>query len=201
MAQGLCQGCVLSPLRFNVFFAAIFLVALERFSKDTGILADPIHLQEDPSKVGPETALECVQRAIWGMLYADDACIVSRSPCGLGRTMAVYVDVFSTFRLTISESKTETMCMPIPRTPALKIVFNATGQQYRQTTFFAYLGGTLTETPNLLNKIDRWIRAGLMSFKRYKRELYDRPKESLLPLKARMVSSKVAEARLYECTA
>ena len=112
---------------------------MERFSKDAGILADLIRLKERPSKVGPETVLECVQRAIWGMLYADDACIVSRSPRGLGRMMAVFVEVFGTFCLTISESKTETMCMPIPRAPAAKIVFNATGQQYRQTTSFTYL--------------------------------------------------------------
>ena len=40
---------------------------------------------------------------------------------------------------------------------------------------------------------------GGMSFKRYTRELYDHPKTSLLPLKARMVRSKVVEALLYEC--
>ena len=90
-------------------------------------------------------ALECVRRAIWGTLYADDACIVSRSPRGLGRMMAVFVEVFGAFGLTISESKTETMCMPIPRAPVTKIVFNTTGQQYRQTTSFAYLGGTVTK--------------------------------------------------------
>ena len=136
MAQGLRQGCVLSRLLFNVFFAATLRVVLERFSKDAGILADHIHLQEQPSKVGPETALECVRRAIWGMLYADDACILSRSPRGLGQMMAVFVEVLGAFGPTISESKTETMCMPIPRAPATKIVFNATGQQYRQTTSF-----------------------------------------------------------------
>ena len=199
MAQGLRQGCVLSPLLFNVFFAAILFVVLEKFSKDAGILADLIHLQEQPSKVGPEMALECVRRAIWGMLYADDACIVSRSPRGLRRMTAVFVEVFGTFGLTILESKTETMCMPIPRAPATKIVFNATGQQYRQTTSFAYLGGTVNEIPNLSDEINRWIRSGWMGFKRYKRELYDRSKASLLPLKARMVRAEVVEALLYGC--
>ena len=194
VAQGLRQGCVLSPLLFNVFFAAILLVALERFSKDADILADLIHLQEQPSKVGPETALEYVRRAIWGMLYADDAGIVSRSPRGLGRMMATFVEVFGTFGLTVSESKTETMCMPIPRAPAMQIVFNATGQQYRQTTSFTYLGSTVTENPNLLNEIDRRISTGWVSFKRYTRELYDGPKESLLLLKARMVKPEVVEA-------
>ena len=63
--------------------------------------------------------------------------------------MAVFVEVYGTFGLTFSESKTETMCMLIPRATATKIVFNATGQQYRQTTFFTYLGGAMTETPNL----------------------------------------------------
>ena len=172
---------------------------LERFSKDAGILADLVHLHEQPSKVGPETALECVRRAIWGMLYADDACIVSRSTRGLGRMMAVFVEVFGAFGLTISESKTETMCMPIPRAPATKGVFNATGQQYRQTTSFTYLGGTVTEMPNQSDEIDRRIRAGWMGFKRYKRELYDLPNASLLPLKARMVRSEVVEALLYGC--
>ena len=140
VAQELRQGCVLSPLLFNVFFAAVLIVALEKFSKDAGILADFIHLQEKSSKVDPETTLECAWRAIWGMLYVDDTHIVSWSPRGLEKIMAVFVEVFGTFGLTISESKAETMCMPIPRVPATKTVFNATGQQYRQTTSFPYLG-------------------------------------------------------------
>ena len=118
-----------------------------------------------------------------GMLFADDAFIVSRSPRGLKRMMAVLVEVFGAFGLTISESKTETMCMPIPRAPATQIVFNATRQQYRQTTSFTYLGSAVTETPNLPDEIDRWIRAGWMRFRRYTRELNDRPKASLLHLK------------------
>ena len=120
VAQGLRQGCVLSPLLFNVFFAVILFVVPENFSTDADILADLIHLQEQLSKIGPETTLKYVRRFIWGMLYADDACIVSRSPRGLGQVMAVFVEVFGTFGLTISESKTETMFMPIPRASATK---------------------------------------------------------------------------------
>ena len=37
------------------------------------------------------------------MLYADDACIVSRSPQGLERMMAIFVDVFGAFGLTVSD--------------------------------------------------------------------------------------------------
>ena len=87
------------------------------------------------------------------------------------------------------------------RTGNEDIVFNTTRQQYRQTTSFTYLGGTVVaEMPNLSDEIDRRILAGWMGFKRYKRELYDdRPKASLLPLKARMVRSEVVEALLYGC--
>ena len=110
--QGLRQGCVLSPLLFNIFAAAL-QVTLQRFSKDPEILADLIHLQEQPTKVGPETAMECVRRAVWGMLYADDACVVSRSPQGLERMMVNLVDVFGAFGLTVAEKKTETLSLSL----------------------------------------------------------------------------------------
>ena len=53
----------------------------------------------------------------------------------------------------------------------------------------------MIETPNLSDEINRRIRAGWMGFKRYKRELYGRPKASLLP----MVRYEVVEALLYRC--
>ena len=67
VAQGLRQGCMLSPLLFYVFFTTILLVALERFSEDGDILANLTHLQEQPLKVDPETALQYMRRAIWGI--------------------------------------------------------------------------------------------------------------------------------------
>ena len=61
--QGLRQVCVLSPLFFNIFSAE---VALQRVSENPDILTDLVHLQEQPAKVGPETAMECVRRAVLG---------------------------------------------------------------------------------------------------------------------------------------
>ena len=75
--QGLRQGCVRSPLLFKIFFAVELTVVLQRFSEDLAILAELVHLKELPTSMGPEPATDYVRRAVWGMLYADDACIVS----------------------------------------------------------------------------------------------------------------------------
>ena len=115
--QGLRQGYVLSPLMFNIFFAAVLTVVLQRFSQEPAILAELLHLTEPPTSMGPEPVIDHVRRAVWGMLYADDACIVSQSPQGLANMMEVILEVCRAFAVTVSAKKTGTMCMPPPRTP------------------------------------------------------------------------------------
>ena len=124
--QTLRQGCVLSPLLFNIFAAVLNVV--QRFSEEPAILAELVlHLKKPSTSMGPEPAMDYVRRAVWGMLYADDACIVSRSPQGLPKMMEVIVEVCRAFALTVSAKKTETMCMPPPRTPRTMVRIEAAG--------------------------------------------------------------------------
>ena len=60
-------------------------------------------------------------------------------------------------------------------------------------------GGAVTGNPNMPPKDNRWISTGWINFNRDLQELYDRPKESLLDLKARMAMSELVEALLPGC--
>ena len=133
MNQGLRQGCVLSPLPFNIFIALVLIIDLQMFSEDADILAELVHLQERRRERRPESSIDCVRRAIWGMLYADDVCSVSRSPRALAKLIELIVHVCDAFCLTVSEKKTETMCMPAPHMLPVVMHVEAAGQRYRLT--------------------------------------------------------------------
>ena len=79
-----------------------------------------------------------------GMLYADDAGIVSRSPEGLERMMTVIVTACSPFMLTVSEAKPEIICLETKGRGKVSFKINAAGQVYKQTIEFVYLGGAIT---------------------------------------------------------
>ena len=143
--------------------------------------------------------MDYVRRAVWGMLYADDACIVSRSLQRLAKMMEVIVEVCRAFALTVSAKKTETMCMPPPCTPRTMVRIESTGQIYKQLQSFTYLGGTVTETSDMSVEIARRTRACWMRIRRYSRELCGQPKVEL-SLKTRMVKAEAIEALLYGCS-
>ena len=81
------------------------------------------------------------------MLYADDICIVSRSPQGIAKMMEVIVEVCRAFALTVSVKRTETICMPPPRTSRTMVQVEAAGQRYKEAQSFTYLGDAVDQSP------------------------------------------------------
>ena len=69
---------MLSPLLFNIFFAAVRSVVLQRFIEEPAILAEVVHVKEPPTSMGPEPAMDYVRRPVRCMLYAEDACVVAK---------------------------------------------------------------------------------------------------------------------------
>ena len=145
------QGCVLAPTLFNIFFAAVINVASTRFEADEGIMAALVHLRKKRGAWGrgEATAGESVLATpLWGMFYADDAGVVSRSPEQLRKMMEVIVVVCAVFGLTVSEGKNEIMCLRAKGMPDSTAPFSveAAGQVYNPTSLYTS-GETSTTTP------------------------------------------------------
>ena len=81
--------------------------------------------------------------------------------------MEVIVEVCRTFALTVSAKETETMCMPPSRPPRTVVRVETAGQIYKQLQSFTYLGGAVTETPDMSVEIARRTRACWMRNRRY----------------------------------
>ena len=83
---------VCSPFLFNIFFAAVISVASTRFKAGKGVMDALVHLRKKRGAGvrGEATAGESVlAKPLWGMLYADDAEVVSQSPEQLRKMMGV----------------------------------------------------------------------------------------------------------------
>ena len=113
--------------------------------------------------------------AVWGMLYVDDAGIVSKSTEGLAKMMTVMVAVFDAAGLTLYEQKTETMILQtLDQAPCTSpLVVEAAGQRCRQTTQFLCLGGLIDASADIMREIKRWVQLAWACYSRFVRELYD----------------------------
>ena len=75
-------------------------------------------------------------KPIWGVLYANDASIVSKSKNSLVKMMAVIVAICDSFGLTVWESYTETMCLMTKGMDRVTFVTEAADQVYKQAAKF-----------------------------------------------------------------
>ena len=114
--------------------------------------------------------------------------------------MGVIVVVCAAFSVTVSEAKTEIMCLRTKGMPESITTFSveAASQVNNQTNEFVYLGGNINHNADLSIEVDWRIRNAWCSFRKYTLELYDRP-IAPLELKIRMLRAEVLETMLYGC--
>ena len=160
--QSLRQGCVLAPLLFNIFFAAVISVAHTRFKADKDIMDALVHLSKKRGArwQGETTAGEPVLAALlWVMFYTDDAGVVSQSPEQPRKIMGMIVVVCAAFCLTASEAKIEIMFLHTKGMPESTTTFSveAVSQVYSQTNEFVYLGGDVNHNAHLSIEVNRRI--------------------------------------------
>ena len=199
--QGLRQGCMLPPFLFNIFFAAVINLASTRFKADKSIMDALLHLRKKRGAGWRREATvgeSVLATPLWGMLYADDAGVISQSPKQWRKMMGVIVVVCAAFGLTVSEAKTEIMCLSAKGMPESTTAFSveAAGQVHNQMSEFVYLGGNVNHNADLSIEVDRRVRNAWCSFRKYTLELYDRP-SAPLELKIRMLRAEVFETMLY----
>ena len=201
--RGLRQGCVLAPLLFSIFLAAVTNVASTRFKTDNGIMDALVYLRKKRGARGRGEAAageSVLATPLWGMFYAEDAGVVSQSPEQLRKMMGVIVVVCAAFGLIVSETKTEIMYLRAKGMPESAATFSveAAGEVYSQTSEFLYLAGSVNHNADLSMEVDRCIRNAWCSFRKYTLELYNRP-SAPLELKIRMLRAEVLETMLYGC--
>ena len=126
-------------------------MAEKRFLADAAITDNMVQLQrkEEGEKKGTSRTSNVDGRRgkegegvlrLWGMLYADDAGIVSRSSERPERIMTVIVTACSSFGLTVSEAKTEKMCLDTKSGEKVSFTTNAACQVYKQSSLYTWAG-------------------------------------------------------------
>ena len=118
---------MLAPLLFNTPFAVVINVAYTRSKPDKYIIEALVHLNKKMGAGGRKKATAgepALATSLWGMLYTDDAAVVSQSPEKLRLRTEVIVVMGVAFDFTVSKAKTEIMCLRTKVMPEFTAIFS-----------------------------------------------------------------------------
>lgn len=162
VGTGVKQGCVIAPIIFNLFVAAVMKIAKLNINPADGIQIS-YRLDGNLFNLRRLQAKTLVTvEPIHELQYADDTAFVSSSSDGLQRTIDAVAESYSRSGLAINIGKTEVINMCQPPNPTLLI----NQQQLKNVEEFTYLGSVLSSTNDLSNEVQRRIGLASGSFGR-----------------------------------
>ena len=150
IGRGVRQGCVLSPMLFNMYSEVIFQNALDE----------------------TEEGLKVNGKLVNNLRYADDTVIIADSPEGLQRLIDSILTSGDAMGLRINISKTK--IMQISRNQNNNFNINIYGSPIEQVTKFKYLGSWICEDLNPEIEIRSRIEQARANFIKMRNLLTDR---------------------------
>jgi len=161
-------GCVIAPIIFNLFVAAVMTIAKQNINPADGVQIS-YRLDGNLFNLRRLQAKTLVTlEAVHELQYADDTAFVSSSPDGLQRTINAVAEAYSRSGLAINTGKTEVLSMCQPPIPALLI----NQQPLKNVEEFTYLGSVLSNTNDLSSEVQRRIGLASASFGRLSHRVF-----------------------------
>lgn len=144
--QGVRQGCVLSPLLFNVYSERLFREALE--NAEDGILINGVLINN--------------------LRYADDTVLIADTAEGLQRLIDRVTEVCALYNMHLNTNKTKVMIVSKQDTDGQ---FHANGSRLQMATSINYLGTFLNDKWEQINEIKIRIEKSRAAFNRMRKVL------------------------------
>ena len=135
---GVKQGCVIAPVIFNVFMAAVTLLCHQSIAQDDMI---GIEFRLDGNlfnirrlKAHTRTLINFILE----LQYADDCALVAHTPEALQRALDIIAGLYQSLGLKMNINKTEVLCQR--RNEGPPIAFTVNNEEVKQVSNFKYLG-------------------------------------------------------------
>ena len=198
---GVKQGCVLAPTIFDIYLAAVTLLA--RYDMDLG---DGIHFRyRFDGSLFNLRRLKAITKTrsatIFEMQYADDDAVPSTSAEALQRNLDILADIYGKAGLVVNTQKTEVLYQPAnPEDPADEFIFNINNRELSNVDHFMYLGSIMNTSCSLDQEIQYRIRQATTAFGRLSDRVF-RNRNLSTETKVAVYSSICLSVLLYGCEA
>ena len=167
---GVRQGCVIAPVIFNMFMAAVFSVAKRNMNPEDCV---PLIYRLDGSVFNInrlKAATKVSREQVIELQYADDAAVVGCCAGSLQRNLDILGRAYSRAGLAINTDKTEALSLLQPNVP--QPTFYADGTSMKNVDKFIYLGSVLNNRGNADDDVQRRVALASAAFGRLSKRVF-----------------------------